>query len=95
MQIQGQLTSITDIAGAYVVISNKWIREAIHRMELLATVKDQDWDEARKDFNAWSKTAVESIHAKSRETSTSMGPNIAGRIGMLERLAIQAASDNE
>jgi hypothetical protein len=93
LQIQGQFSTVADISKAYVKISDNWIRPAINRMEQLALTTDEDWVQQRNRFNQWCEQAVDDIDGVFKTTQENMEPNMAKRIGMLQRLAIEAAED--
>ena len=94
LKIQGQFSAIADISGAYVTISDGYIRKAIDKMEHLATVDDSKWDQERDRFTSWCQEAVVGINGITRNASANMGGNMNKRIGMLELLAIEAANEN-
>jgi hypothetical protein len=95
LKIQGQFSAINDISGAYVAISDGYIRKAIDKMEHLATVDDKQWDAERDKFTEWCKDAVAGIGSITRQTSADMGPRMTEQLEMLQRLAIEAAENNE
>lgn len=64
-------------------------------MEHLSTVKDKDWDDEREIFEKWCKRAIDDINGISKESTENMDINIAKRIGMLERRAIEAKAEAE
>jgi hypothetical protein len=95
LQIQGRFSVIADISLAYVKISNRCIREAINRMELLSKVSSEDWEAKRLEFGQWCESAIDEIDEISRETSSKMAEGMRNRIEIVERRAIEAAEEAE
>lgn len=95
LQMQGSFSAIGDVSGAFVMISDRFIRPAISMMERLSTVDDQEWPNERRKFVTWCNTAVNEIDTLTKSASANLEPNMGKRIDYLQRLAIKAAEDDD
>ena len=84
---------IAEKTAAYVQISNKYILEAINRLERLSLVSDEAWDEERDKFERWCQDAVDDINRISSEVSEQMEAGLKKHMRLLALKAIEAEKD--
>ncbi|KAJ9417798.1 hypothetical protein QL093DRAFT_2044038 [Fusarium oxysporum] len=60
-ELQGRFSATADVASMYVLVSNKYIRPGINKMEALAAMNDDDFERGKEEFRDWCDSAAEDI----------------------------------
>ncbi|RKK15262.1 hypothetical protein BFJ65_g11802 [Fusarium oxysporum f. sp. cepae] len=60
-ELQGRFSATADVASMYVLVSNKYIRPGINKMEALAAMNDDDFERGKEEFRDWCDRAAEDI----------------------------------
>ncbi|KAK4224277.1 hypothetical protein QBC38DRAFT_398050 [Podospora fimiseda] len=92
LHIQSSFSTIRDISGTFVKISNKYIGPAIDQMEALAAVPDKHWDSESERFTQVCHTYMQEIREMAENAATNMHVNVKNRIDYLGQHAIDVAA---
>lgn len=90
MQISGGFSTVKEITSAYIVVSDKYIKPAIEKMNDLKYVEDEDWLEESGKFSEWCNTSVKQIEALAQAAGAKADVNMQERIEYLQSKAIAA-----
>ncbi|KAK0654867.1 hypothetical protein B0T16DRAFT_383877 [Cercophora newfieldiana] len=94
VKIQGNFCAIREIAGVYVVVSDRYILPAIKKMGSLADASDEDWPVQRDEFTSWCRESMAQIEGLTQAANDSMVDHMTERVKHLHLaipLAVEAA----
>ncbi|KAF5539214.1 hypothetical protein FNAPI_10885 [Fusarium napiforme] len=90
-ELQGRFSATADVASMYVLVSNKYIRPGINKMEALAAMNDGDFERGRKKFRDWCDSAAEDIVRITDGEQYNMAENLTRNVEVLSQRAITGA----
>ncbi|KAF4335310.1 hypothetical protein FBEOM_10857 [Fusarium beomiforme] len=91
-ELQGRFSATADMASMYVLVSNKYIRPGINKMEQLAAMSDQDFELGKREFKEWCDDAAEEIVRITDGEQLKMARNVTESVEVLSQRAIASAS---
>ncbi|KAF9777121.1 hypothetical protein IL306_004604 [Fusarium sp. DS 682] len=91
-ELQGRFSATADVASMYVLVSNKYIRPGINKMEQLAAMNDDDFELGKKEFRDWCDDAAEEIVRITDGEQSKMAINLTKSVEGLSQRAITSAS---
>ncbi|KAF4950800.1 hypothetical protein FGADI_7933 [Fusarium gaditjirri] len=90
-ELQGRFSATADVASMYVLVSNKWIRPGINKMEALAAMNNDDFERGKKEFRDWCDSAAEDIVRITDGEQSKMAENLTRNVEVLSQRAITSA----
>ncbi|EWZ80343.1 hypothetical protein FOWG_15715 [Fusarium oxysporum f. sp. lycopersici MN25] len=90
-ELQGRFSATADVASMYVLVSNKYIRPGINKMEALAAMNDDDFERGKEEFRDWCDSAAEDIVRITDGEQSKMAENLTRNVEVLSQRAITSA----
>ncbi|KAH7202353.1 hypothetical protein DER44DRAFT_887356 [Fusarium oxysporum] len=90
-ELQGRFSATADVASMYVLVSNKYIRPGINKMEALAAMNDDDFERGKEEFRDWCDNAAEDIVRITDGEQSKMAENLTRNVEVLSQRAITSA----
>ncbi|KAF4436531.1 hypothetical protein FACUT_6389 [Fusarium acutatum] len=90
-ELQGRFSATADVASMYVLVSNKYIRPGINKMEALAAMNDDDFERGKEEFRDWCDSAAEDIVRITDGEQYKMAENLTRNVEVLSQRAITGA----
>ncbi|KAF5592201.1 uncharacterized protein FSUBG_10242 [Fusarium subglutinans] len=90
-ELQGRFSATADVASMYVLVSNKYIRPGINKMEALAAMDDNDFERGKEEFRDWCDSAAEDIVRITDGEQSKMAENLTRNVEVLSQRAITGA----
>ncbi|KAF5266169.1 hypothetical protein FOXYS1_3003 [Fusarium oxysporum] len=84
-ELQGRFSATADVASMYVLVSNKYIRPGINKMEALAAMNDDDFERGKEEFRDWCDSAAEDIVRITDGEQSNMAENLTRNVEVLKQ----------